>query len=145
MSPRSTPTSSSEPSRLMPLPYMMSNSACLKGGAHLFFTTFTRVRLPVISAPSLIASMRRMSSRSDERMQLRRLVLGEHEIGHSPLAPGHELRADPPRIGEIRSKPLARVRSHGLHADLGASAALLRAFLQTLGSQREAAVIHVPD
>ena len=50
----------------MPLPYMMSNSACLNGGATLFFTTFTRVRLPMTSAPSLIDSMRRMSSRTDE-------------------------------------------------------------------------------
>ena len=28
---------------------MMSNSACLNGGAILFFTTFTRVRLPIAS------------------------------------------------------------------------------------------------
>ena len=58
--------SSSEPSRLMPLPYMMSNSACLNGGETLFFTTLTRVRLPTTSAPSFIDSMRRMSSRTDE-------------------------------------------------------------------------------
>ena len=50
----------------MPWPYMMSNSACLNGGAHLFFTTFTRVRLPTTSMPFLIASIRRMSSRTDE-------------------------------------------------------------------------------
>ena len=58
--------SSSEPSRLMPLPYMMSNSAWRNGGATLFFTTLTRVRLPTTSAPSLMDSMRRMSSRTDE-------------------------------------------------------------------------------
>jgi hypothetical protein len=29
----------------------------------LFFTTFTRVRLPITASPSLIAPMRRMSSR----------------------------------------------------------------------------------
>ncbi len=50
----------------MPLPYMMSNSACLKGGATLFLTTLTRVRLPTTSTPSLMDSMRRMSSRTDE-------------------------------------------------------------------------------
>ena len=58
--------SSSEPSRLMPLPYMMSNSACLNGGETLFLTTLTRVRLPTTSAPSFNDSMRRMSSRTDE-------------------------------------------------------------------------------
>ena len=61
-----TARSSTEPSREMPWPYMMSNSACLNGGAHLFFTTFTRVRLPTTSMPFLIASIRRMSSRTDE-------------------------------------------------------------------------------
>jgi len=40
--------------------------ACLKGELHLFFTTLTRVRLPTISVPSLIDSMRRMSSRTEE-------------------------------------------------------------------------------
>ena len=33
----------------------MSNSASRKGGATLFFTTFTRVRLPTTSSPSLMA------------------------------------------------------------------------------------------
>ena len=51
------------PSREMPLPYMMSNSACLNGGATLFLTTFTRTRLPMASVPSLRVSMRRMSRR----------------------------------------------------------------------------------
>ena len=50
----------------MPVPYMMSNSAWRNGGATLFFTTFTRVRLPTTSTPSLMDSMRRMSSRTDE-------------------------------------------------------------------------------
>ena len=50
----------------MPVPYMMSNSACLKGGGHLFFTTFTRVRLPIDLGPSLICSIRRMSRRTEE-------------------------------------------------------------------------------
>ena len=35
------------------MPYMISNSASLKGGATLFFTTLTRVRLPIISVPLL--------------------------------------------------------------------------------------------
>ena len=52
--------------RLMPLPYMMSNSACLNGGATLFLTTLTRVRLPTMSVPSLRVSMRRTSSRTEE-------------------------------------------------------------------------------
>ena len=64
--PSDTARSSTDPSREMPWAYMMSNSACRNGGAHLFFTTFTRVRLPTISAPSLIDSIRRMSSRTDE-------------------------------------------------------------------------------
>ena len=50
----------------MPLPYMMSNSAWRKGGLTLFFTTFTRVRLPTTSAPSFSDSMRRMSRRTEE-------------------------------------------------------------------------------
>src|ERR1700712_3064243 len=60
----STPRSSKPPSRLMPLPYMMSNSACLNGGATLFLTTLTRVRLPTMSVPSLSVSMRRKSGRA---------------------------------------------------------------------------------
>ena len=51
------------PSLEMPSPYMMSNSTSLKGGATLFFTTLTRVRLPMTCSPSLMAPMRRMSSR----------------------------------------------------------------------------------
>ena len=44
----------------------MSNSASVKGGATLFFTTFTRVRLPIIvPAASLIAPMREMLRRTD--------------------------------------------------------------------------------
>ena len=44
---------------------MMSNSACLNGGATLFLTTFTRTRLPNASTPSFSVSMRRMSRRTD--------------------------------------------------------------------------------
>ena len=44
---------------------MMSNSACLNGGATLFLTTLTRTRLPIASAPSLSVSIRRMSSRTE--------------------------------------------------------------------------------
>ena len=44
---------------------MMSNSACLNGGATLFLATLTRTRLPNASAPSFSVSMRRMSSRTD--------------------------------------------------------------------------------
>ena len=65
MNPSSTATSSSEPSREIPWPYMMSNSAWRNGAPHLFFTTFARVRLPTTSTPSLIVSMRRMSMRID--------------------------------------------------------------------------------
>jgi hypothetical protein len=49
----------------MPVPYMMSNSTSLNGGATLFFTTFTRVRLPTTASPFLIAPMRRISSRCE--------------------------------------------------------------------------------
>ena len=49
----------------MPSLYMMSNSHSQNGGATLFFTIFTFVRLPV-TVPSgvLIAPMRRMSMRT---------------------------------------------------------------------------------
>src|SRR5665647_2550944 len=43
----------------------MSNSACLNGGAILFLTTLTRVRLPTASVPSLRVSIRRMSRRTE--------------------------------------------------------------------------------
>src|SRR6266545_4972874 len=56
--PRLTPISSTSPSREMPSPYRMSNSACLKGGATLFFTTLTRVSEPTTSSPFLIEPMR---------------------------------------------------------------------------------------
>ena len=42
------------PLLLMPWLYIMSNSAWRNGGATLFFTTFTRVRLPITSSPCLI-------------------------------------------------------------------------------------------
>ena len=42
--PSSTPMSRSSPVRDIPSPYMISNSASLKGGASLFLTTFTRER-----------------------------------------------------------------------------------------------------
>src|SRR4051794_27309799 len=60
---RSMPTSTTVPSQEKPVPYMMSNSACLNGGATLFFTTLTRMRLPIASTPSFSVSMRRMSRR----------------------------------------------------------------------------------
>jgi hypothetical protein len=44
----------------------MSNSACLKGGATLFFTTLTRVRDPTGSVPSFNVSIRRTSRRTEE-------------------------------------------------------------------------------
>ena len=43
----------------------MSNSACLNGGATLFFTTLTRVRLPTASPPSFNVSIRRTSRRTE--------------------------------------------------------------------------------
>ena len=55
------------PSLEMPVPYIMSNSACLNGGATLFFTTFTRTRLPIISLFFLSVSTRRMSKRTEEK------------------------------------------------------------------------------
>ena len=53
----------------------MSNSASLNGGATLFFTTFTLVRLPTTSSPCLMAPMRRMSSRT-EAVELERVAAG---------------------------------------------------------------------
>src|SRR5581483_11238460 len=62
---RSTAASRTVPSQEMPLPQMTSNSACLNGGATLFFATLTRTRLPIASRPSLSVSIRRMSSRTE--------------------------------------------------------------------------------
>ena len=61
----SSARSSSAPVEEIPSLYMMSNSASVNGGATLFFTIFTRVRLPV-TTPSvcLIAPMRRISMRT---------------------------------------------------------------------------------
>jgi len=50
MIPDSDPMSTSNEVRLIPSAYMMSNSACLKGGATLFFTTFTRTCDPMTSS-----------------------------------------------------------------------------------------------
>ena len=65
MIPCSTPASSTVPDFEMPSPYMTSNSASRNGGASLFFTTLTLVRTPTDSVPILIASCRRMSSRTE--------------------------------------------------------------------------------
>ena len=53
------------PSREIPLLNIRSNSAWRNGGAHLFLTTLTRVRLPMATVPSLIWPMRRTSIRTD--------------------------------------------------------------------------------
>ena len=47
---------------LMPSLKTISTSACLNGGATLFFTTLILMRLPVISLPCFRTSLRRMSS-----------------------------------------------------------------------------------
>src|SRR5258706_4172498 len=59
-----TPSSSTSPSREMPLPYRMSNSALRNGGATLFLTIFTPVSEPITPSPLLIEPMRRMSTRT---------------------------------------------------------------------------------
>jgi len=46
-------------------PYMMSNSASRNGGASLFFTTLTFVRLPDHDVAILMAAMRRISMRTE--------------------------------------------------------------------------------
>ena len=53
--PHSLPRSTRSPSWLMPSPYRMSNSTSRNGGAILFFTTLTRVRLPTTLSPSFSA------------------------------------------------------------------------------------------
>src|SRR4051794_10635856 len=63
--PALTPRSMISPILETPSPYMMSNSTILNGGASLFFTTLTRVWLPMTSSRSLIAPMRRMSRRTE--------------------------------------------------------------------------------
>ena len=62
--PSSSPRSTSSPSLEMPDPKVMSNSASKNGGAILFFTTFTRVRLPTTLSPALIWAVRRISMRT---------------------------------------------------------------------------------
>ena len=57
--------SSTEPSLEMPSPYSTSNSADLNGGAILFLTTLTRVRLPTASSPLFSVCTRRMSRRTE--------------------------------------------------------------------------------
>ena len=64
----STPRSRREPSFDIPTSSprnMMSNSASLKGGAILFFTTLMRVRRPITSSPSFMLPMPRMSRRTE--------------------------------------------------------------------------------
>ena len=58
-------------SREIPSPYMMSNSASRNGAATLFFTTLILVRDPVTTSPSLIAAMRRISMRTENRISAR--------------------------------------------------------------------------
>ena len=57
--------SRTDPSLEMPSPYSTSNSADLNGGAILFLTTLTLVRLPTASSPFLMVWMRRISRRTD--------------------------------------------------------------------------------
>ena len=93
---------------------MMSNSACLNGGATLFLTTFTRTRLPYASAPSLSVSMRRMSSlhRGVELQRpatRRRLGRAEHDA--DLLA--QLVREEADRVGAIeRAGQLAQRLTH---------------------------------
>ena len=65
MIPASAAMSSTRLAWLIPSAYMMSNSACLNGGATLFFTTFTRTCDPITSSFSFTGPMRRMSRRTD--------------------------------------------------------------------------------
>jgi len=57
--------SSTSPAFEMPSLNMMSNSAVRKGGATLFLTILTRVRLPMTSSPTLMDWMRRTSMRME--------------------------------------------------------------------------------
>ena len=43
---------------------MISNSHSRNGGAHLFFTTFTRVLVPTATSPFFTTPVLRMSSRT---------------------------------------------------------------------------------
>src|SRR5262245_45595541 len=71
---------------------------------------------PPIARQQLVLH-RRMHERSDERVQLGRLVLREHEVRLT--APFDELRPDPPRFAQVRGQPDARGRLHRRDADLG--------------------------
>ena len=106
----------------------MSNSASVNGGATLFFTTLTRVRLPV-TTPSvcLIAPMRRMSI-ADAGVEFerfaagRRLRIAEHDadlfadlVGEN--ATGARLRDERGEFAQRRAHQ-ARLRADGGVADL---------------------------
>src|SRR5207249_6481157 len=80
---------------------MMSNSACLNGGATLFLTTFTRTRLPKASTPSLSVSIRLMSDRKSTRLNSSHVSISYAVFGLKkknatihvhPFARGMELR-----------------------------------------------------
>src|SRR5690606_8919948 len=61
---RSDATCTRSPKRSMPRPKRMSTSASRKGGATLFFVTFTRTRLPTRSAPCFTSPLRLTSRRT---------------------------------------------------------------------------------
>ena len=63
--PSLTPSSSKSPILLMPWLNIMSNSVTRKGAATLFLTTRARTRLPIISEPCLMDSVRRRSMRTE--------------------------------------------------------------------------------
>ena len=63
----STAQSITSPVLEIPLPYMISNSACLKGGATLFLTILTFVLFPNTVSPDLMLSIRLTSRRMDEK------------------------------------------------------------------------------
>ena len=56
-----------------------------------------------------------------------------------------ELRRDAPRVHQILGQPGPRLGRHGLHADLRATAAVLRPLLHPLGADHERRIVHVPD
>src|SRR3989442_12273167 len=110
--PCSDAMSISSPSLEMPVPYRMSNSASRNGGATLFFTTFTLVRLPITSSPCLMAPTRRMSRR--RRVELERVAAGgglgipeQDPDLHADLVDEHD---DRPRLGDRRGELAQRLR-----------------------------------
>ena len=119
---------------------MMSNSACLNGGATLFFTTFTRTRLP-IRLDAVLQRLDPADVEPDGGVELerppagRRLGLPEHDA--DLLA--QLVREEADRVGAVeRAGELAQRLAHQprLEADVGVPHLALDLGLRRQGGDR---------